>query len=130
MKIVNEQAARAAVAPSQRLQDAGHGRVWVWDKQTGKPRALYSVDATELLEKYADRFSATPVSRQQVEAEDAVIVDNDSAQSKPEVSAKEPEPTAPAVDAATDNEPSAWPTKSEAKSKRPRSRRKSNTDND
>ena len=130
MKIVNEQAAQATVAPSQKLQDAGHGRVWVWDKQTGEPKALYSVDATELLDKYADRFSATPVSKQQVEAEDAVIIDNGAAQSEPEVSAKEPEPTAPAVDTATDNEPNAWPTQDEASAKRSRSRRKSNTDND
>ena len=102
MKIVNEQAAQATVAHPQKLQDAGKGRVWLWDKQTGKPKALYSVDATELLEKYPNRWSANPVSESQSQAEDAIIV--------------EPEPLKPieAKDSKEDDgseEVSLWPSK-------------------
>ena len=127
MKIVNEQAAQATVAPSQKLQDAGKGRVWLWDKQTGEPKALYSVDATELLDKYADRFSATPVSKQQVEAEDAVIIDQNAAQPEQEILAQEPEPITTFLDATTDRLDS-WTSKDEINTKRSRSRRRSSND--
>lgn len=77
MKVVNESKKVASSTLPTRLSDAGKGRVWLWDKVTGKPKALYSVDATELLEKYPTRWSANPVSESQGQAEDAIIVESE-----------------------------------------------------
>ena len=102
MKVVNESKKVASSTLPTRLSDAGKGRVWLWDRMTGKPKALYSVDATELLEKYPNRWSASPVSESQGQAEDAIIV--------------EPEPLKPieAKDSKEDDdseEVDSWPSK-------------------
>ena len=102
MKVVNESKKVASSALPTRLSDAGKGRVWLWDRVTGKPKALYSVDATELLEKYPNRWSANPVSESQDQAEDAIIV--------------EPEPLKPieakdSKEADDSEEVDSWPSK-------------------
>ena len=102
MKVVNESKKVASSTLPTRLSDAGKGRVWLWDRVTGKPKALYSVDATELLEKYPNRWSANPVSESQGQAEDAVII--------------EPEPLKPieakySKEADDSEEVDSWPSK-------------------
>jgi hypothetical protein len=68
MKVVNTEAVQQATKPASKAFTT------LYNRQTGKAQDFHTIDANEILEGYSHVWSATPVAKEQVGAEDAVII--------------------------------------------------------
>jgi len=113
MKVVNETQKNTANV-NVTLTRAPKNRVLIYNRKTGESKALHSVDAREILKNRPELWSATPVAKEQAQAEDATIVESEK---KPVASEAKPEVAEPVADEAT--EPKTWDEhKTKSRSKR------------
>lgn len=75
MKVVDQK--EAAKIEAVDVKDATlntRGMVVLYDRKTGKAQEFHRVDVKEVLNGYSWQWSQTPIIKEQIKAEDAVIV--------------------------------------------------------